>query len=508
MNRVTPDAFWFALLLLGLHVIAPATSLAGVDSNSTIFPPPLNVTDTIAADGLQYSLCLSGSALPGSPDTLYNLCPDESGEFVKFYVDPQNYCVKYQGLKCGGTEQACLVLCDDLGNCDTTFLFVHVDNSACQSTSQKIMDTLLINTNSQFCINPASLPGTVVSAANICPDDAGQSVDFELNSATLCINYTGFAPGMDQACILLTDEFGNTDTTFLCVFVRLPMPSVVYDTILAGQQATYCMDTSELAGNVVSVDNFCPTATNANITYLLNSVSLCVQVNGIAAGTDTLCILTCDNYGVCDTSLLYITVLDNVNNPCFNTIPPVAVSDSASTFVNTPVAVPILNNDDLGTCLPISLALLDEPGGNTGPSFGLAVLNANQTISYMPNANVCDVTDSFQYVLCNPVVCDTGLAVVYVSCALAADTIIVYNGFSPNGDGFNEVFKIENIQRFPNNVLKIYNRWGNLVFEAAGYNNTWDGTHRGTDLPDGTYFYLLSIYPDEQVYSGYLQLQR
>ena len=508
MNRVTPNALWSSLLLLCLYLAAPAAANDFFESKLTVLPPPINVTDTIPADGLQYSLCLSGSNLPGTPDTLFNFCPDESGEYVNFYVDPQNFCVKYQGLKCGGTEQACLVLCDVLGNCDTTFLTVHVDNSTCQATSQKVMDTILINTNSQFCINPASLPGTVVSVSNICPDDSGQSVDFELDPATLCVSYTGFAPGMDQACILLTDEFGNTDTTFLCVFVRLPEPSAIYDTIFAGQQSTYCMDTFELAGNVVSMDNFCPLAFNANITYLLNNVSLCVQVTGITVGTDTLCILTCDSYGVCDTTFLYITVLDDFNNPCLNTDPPVAVFDSASTFVNTPVAVPILNNDDLGTCLPVSLELLDEPGGNTGPSFGLAVLNANQTISYMPDANVCDVTDSFLYVLCNPVVCDTGLAIVYISCALAADTIIVYNGFSPNGDGFNEVFKIENIQRFPDNTLQIYNRWGNLVFETSGYNNTWDGTHRGADLPDGTYFYLLTINPGEKVYSGSLQLQR
>jgi len=72
----------------------------------------------------------------------------------------------------------------------------------------------------------------------------------------------------------------------------------------------------------------------------------------------------------------------------------------------------------------------------------------------------------------------------------------IYNKFSPNGDGINDVFYIDCIERYPNNSLVIYNRWGNVVYEKSGYDNTFNGysTGRATvydneQLPVGTYFY-------------------
>jgi gliding motility-associated-like protein len=88
---------------------------------------------------------------------------------------------------------------------------------------------------------------------------------------------------------------------------------------------------------------------------------------------------------------------------------------------------------------------------------------------------------------------------------LACGTILVHNAISPNGDGINEKFIIDNIDDtvcYPDNTVEIYNRWGVLVFETKGYNNTsnfFDGTSQGrttisqpTGLPTGTYFYILN----------------
>ncbi len=80
------------------------------------------------------------------------------------------------------------------------------------------------------------------------------------------------------------------------------------------------------------------------------------------------------------------------------------------------------------------------------------------------------------------------------------DCIIVFNEFSPNNDGLNDVFFIECIEDYPLNNLKIFNRWGNKVFETKGYKNDWRGTvsvksFNGSDenLPVGTYYYLLDF---------------
>ena len=80
-----------------------------------------------------------------------------------------------------------------------------------------------------------------------------------------------------------------------------------------------------------------------------------------------------------------------------------------------------------------------------------------------------------------------------------AECLTVFNEFSPNDDGANDVFFIECIEQYPNSLLQIYNRWGNEVFSAKGYDNSWDGTsvNRSTigasnKLPVGTYYYTLA----------------
>jgi gliding motility-associated-like protein len=65
---------------------------------------------------------------------------------------------------------------------------------------------------------------------------------------------------------------------------------------------------------------------------------------------------------------------------------------------------------------------------------------------------------------------------------------------TPNGDGANDQFIIFCIGDFPDNRLQVFNRWGQLVFEAENYNNNWEGTTRdGTPLPEGPYYYVLEF---------------
>ena len=81
-----------------------------------------------------------------------------------------------------------------------------------------------------------------------------------------------------------------------------------------------------------------------------------------------------------------------------------------------------------------------------------------------------------------------------------------YNGISVDGNGENDKFVIEGIESYPDNVLRIFNRWGVLVYEKRGYNNEDDafvGLSNGrvviskdTKLPQGTYYYVLE-YIDE-----------
>ena len=90
---------------------------------------------------------------------------------------------------------------------------------------------------------------------------------------------------------------------------------------------------------------------------------------------------------------------------------------------------------------------------------------------------------------------------------LPACDIIVYNAVSPNNDGLNDFFFIDGINCYPNNTVEIYNKWGILIYETRGYDNSlksFRGQSEGRStlnknegVPDGTYYYILK-YVDEE----------
>ncbi len=84
------------------------------------------------------------------------------------------------------------------------------------------------------------------------------------------------------------------------------------------------------------------------------------------------------------------------------------------------------------------------------------------------------------------------------------------NGFTPNGDGFNDFYVIKGIQGYPENQVNIFNRWGNLVFSSKGYTNNWQGnSNDGNVLPDGTYFIVVDLNKEgKDDIQGFIDLRR
>jgi gliding motility-associated-like protein len=98
-----------------------------------------------------------------------------------------------------------------------------------------------------------------------------------------------------------------------------------------------------------------------------------------------------------------------------------------------------------------------------------------------------------------------------------AKNVKIYPTISPNNDNINDEWVIDNITLCPANNVRIFNRWGDLVYEEKGYDNTskvWRGqsnvrmTVAGHDLPEGTYFYLVDPGNGKPEFSGYVVLNR
>jgi len=230
-------------------------------------------------------------------------------------------------------------------------------------------------------------------------------------------------------------------------------------------------------------------------------------------GTDSFVYKICDTDGDCDEATVFITVT-SVNDL------PIAEDDTVEVLEDSESnEIMVLEDNGNGE---------DTFGGDgmsegtinllTGTSDGTLELNDNGTSNnpsddyfvYTPDDNFYG-SDSFEYEICDANGdCDQAV----VSINVIDDNILnIPKGFSPNGDGVNDHFIIEGIEKYPVNTIVIFNRWGNKVYKTDGYLNDWDGTNMfgisvgGKKLPEGTYFYILDI-GTGKIYKGYITLTK
>ena len=197
-------------------------------------------------------------------------------------------------------------------------------------------------------------------------------------------------------------------------------------------------------------------------------------------------------------------------------VKPIAINDTVQTLHATSV----LQATSVSGTPIIIFALRNDKNVNNAsrleivsvPSRGIAeviILDSEPAIKYTPDALKCSFTtpDVLVYRVCNAnvlgnTVCD--VANIYIT--NGCNKLIIYTGFSPNGDGVNDYFTLEGIEEFPQTEVTIFNRWGNEVFTSKDYKNDWSGTWNNKTLPGGTYFYKIGL-KDGSRFAGYVQIR-
>ena len=305
---------------------------------------------------------------------------------------------------------------------------------------------------------------------------------------------------------------GNCATTTATVVVGTPTITADPDTftITTGTSTKSVLDndkigTATATTNTVSISvvtGATPKQPGTN-TPTLNSDGKVTVPNNTPAGTYTIVYQICDklNSGNCATTTA--TVVVGTTTP---TAPvPVAVDDRATTPLNTPVTINVLGNDTPEGA---------TPNVTTNPANGSVSVNSDGSIEYRPHTDFAG-TDTFVYELCNASGCATATVTVEV-----IKSIVVYNAISLSSDK-NDHFHIAGIESYPNNVVRIYNRWGVKVWEAEHYDNirnVFKGISNGrvtveapNKLPQGTYYYVIE-YTDErnqqQSKTGWLYIKK
>jgi gliding motility-associated-like protein len=124
-----------------------------------------------------------------------------------------------------------------------------------------------------------------------------------------------------------------------------------------------------------------------------------------------------------------------------------------------------------GGISPISFYIVPDGSSNSTGVFDL--LAAGNYRLYAMDAGACESNE------------------MLVSLPEPVTDLTIFDAFSPNGDGKNDVWNIRNIDYYPNCSVKIFNSWGVAVFSSKGYGTPWDGKYNGNDLPSGTYYYVI-----------------
>ncbi|TXF91676.1 T9SS type B sorting domain-containing protein [Neolewinella aurantiaca] len=182
---------------------------------------------------------------------------------------------------------------------------------------------------------------------------------------------------------------------------------------------------------------------------------------------------------------------------------------SADTVFVGPEETPVANDDvlTLGGDDNIGTIDLKDNDQRTGtvtinllnePAFGEVLSNLNGEITFEAPIGFNGET-TIDYEICSTI-CDNLCSQATLTIFSDADGTepTVYNAITPNGDGMNEQFIFTKLQRnpedFPDNELIIFNRWGDIIYEAKPYNNDWTGENNsGGMVPEGTYYYILRL---------------
>ena len=86
-------------------------------------------------------------------------------------------------------------------------------------------------------------------------------------------------------------------------------------------------------------------------------------------------------------------------------------------------------------------------------------------------------------------------------------TLVIPSAITPNSDGYNDVWDIVGLDNYPEMVLQVFDRYGQVVYEQRGQYTNWDGEFRGQRVPQGDYFYIIDLKNGEGPYKGAISVK-
>ena len=315
--------------------------------------------------------------------------------------------------------------------------------------------------------------------------------------------------GQDSFTYQVEDEAGaksNVATVTINVLPVNDRPVAVDDAATTNESTAVDID---ILKNDYDIDNAivpssvaiaAPPANGTVTVHVSGQVTYTPQVDFV--GVDVFSYTIQDEKGLKSLPATVTVTVIEVENKAPN-----AVDDAVENSSLTPITIDVLANDfdEDNNHSDLVLVSVTDPASGT-----VSILDGK--VIFTP-AGMINSTVTFSYTIQDP----SGLtdeAVVTIENKFPP--LLVSEGFSPNNDNNNDTWYIQGIEYYPNNSVKVFDRWGFLVYQKQNYENVsspWDGRgnaaqHSGKLLDQGTYFYILEPGGELKTMNGYVVIVR
>lgn len=460
--------------------------------------------------------------ISSTPPTCNNSCNATATVVASGGITPYTYLWNDPAAQ---TSDAAVALCSG------TF-FVQVTGGGCSSFTQVTIANPapigfgFANSNDPSCNGSADGSITVIPSGGTLPytfswsgtTGSGDTAD-SLTAGSYTVTVTDASGCTGTQTITLNNPTALTIANAVTNASCNTVPDGAIDITVGGGTPGYSYQwsggsnaiTQDLSG--ILPDTYIIVVTDTNGCTITDTLDVLANVTVLAnAGTDTTfcqpgtALLNASGSSANTINYLWFMVANPVdsligNTVDLSTVPPsgttsyYVIADNGAGCANRDTVVVTANplpSVDAGPDMSIIGGTSVVLGGNpTGP--------AGSTYLWNPTTNSNDTASNPQV---TPLLTTTYTVTVTSAAGCVSSDIVTItvasditfaNGFSPNGDGVNEEWIIDNIELFPTCIVEIYNRWGELLFQSTGYAETWKGEYKGQLLPVGTYYYIINL---------------
>ena len=459
------------VLCSGANTTLVASPSGGTPPYTISWQPNISTTDsaTVSSTGT-YSVIVTDSLGCGDTTSVNIQASNPNVTIQGDSLECQGGCFHLVALPNNGAQPMICswgsVINDTLVACTSgTYQVIVTDNLGCTDSASITVST--------YSTVPPTISLSTGSGPNIICNGAPVTVFTGLSGGAPPFNYV-WSPNIstvDSAIVqnpgtfqvIISDSVGCKDTATISINASNPNVIISGDSLICPGECTVLYATA-----------------SGGTAPMINSWSGSISDSLVVCSGGTYQVLTTDNSG-CKDSVTYLVTQDIApvasftTNPASPAQPNVSISFSSTSTISA------------GSITGYSWEFGD--GSNSSGQ------NTNHTYTISGSYNVV-------LIVTGSTGCKDTIAGIYVIDGLLNAPNII----TPNNDGINDALYFKGLEYFPTNHIYIYNRWGQLLYEASNYQNNW----KGEGQPDGTYYYILEVPNGKPLtnYSGYFMISR